>query len=191
MRSMPTARWMGPSATSICMVEQFGLAMMPRGRWRNAPGLTSATTSGTSSSRRKAEEWSITTAPAAANFGAYCRDTSPPAENRAKSTPEGSNVARSRTSTSSLPNATSPPAERSLARATSSETGNLRSASTDNMVSPTAPVAPTTATLNCFISGNPREYFADVAALRAMAQGLVHQHQRQHRFADGHRADAD
>ncbi len=32
MRSMPTARWIGASATSICMVEQLGLAMMPRVR---------------------------------------------------------------------------------------------------------------------------------------------------------------
>jgi hypothetical protein len=30
MRVMPTARWIGASATSICIVEQFGLAMMPR-----------------------------------------------------------------------------------------------------------------------------------------------------------------
>ena len=38
--------------------------------------------------------------------------------------------------------------ERSLASATSSPTGNRRSARIESMVSPTAPVAPTTATLN-------------------------------------------
>ena len=30
MRVMPTASWMGFSATTIWMVEQFGLAMMSR-----------------------------------------------------------------------------------------------------------------------------------------------------------------
>ena len=39
--------------------------------------------------------------------------------------------------------------ERSLASATSSPTGNSRSARIDSIVSPTAPVAPTTATLYC------------------------------------------
>jgi hypothetical protein len=50
MRSMPTLRWIGASATSICIVEQLGLAMIPRGRLRTCSGFTSDTTSGTSSS---------------------------------------------------------------------------------------------------------------------------------------------
>jgi hypothetical protein len=82
IRSIRASRCSGASATISCMVEQLGLAMIPRGRWRTISGLTSLTTSGTSSSPRKAEELSITTAPAAANLGAYSRDTSPPAENR-------------------------------------------------------------------------------------------------------------
>src|SRR3546814_12700397 len=32
-------------------------------------------------------------------------------------------------------------------------------------------------------AGDPRRYLAHVAALRAVAQGLVHRHQRQHRLA--------
>src|SRR5687768_1472687 len=38
---------------------------------------------------------------------------------------------------------------------------------------------------------NPWRDLADVAALRAMPQRLVHQHQRQHRLADWRGADAD
>src|SRR3546814_4185478 len=39
-------------------------------------------------------------------------------------------------------------------------------------------------------AGDPRRHLAHVAALRAVAQGLVHQHQRQHRLADRRGADA-
>src|SRR5690606_7499094 len=201
-------------------VEQFGLATMPFGRRSSASGLTSATTSGTSGSRRKAEELSTTTAPAAANFGANSFDTSAPAENSAMSTPAGSKPASSCTSTSSSPNATRSPAERALASATTSA-GKRRSASTASIASPTAPVAPTTATFNFLpmvlrtsiscrsgahaaiplhcgsggsrdaLPGNPRGHLAHVPALRPVAQRLVHQHQRQHRLADGGRAHAD
>ena len=52
------------------MVVQFGLAMMLRGWFFAACGLISGTTSGTSASIRKADELSITTAPAAAAEGA-------------------------------------------------------------------------------------------------------------------------
>ena len=70
---MPAASWIGLSATISCIVEQFGLATMP---WwpSSASGLTSATTSGTSGSRRKAEELSTTTAPASAKRGAHSRE---------------------------------------------------------------------------------------------------------------------
>src|SRR5690606_29163411 len=198
MRSMPTARWSGASATTICMVEQLGLAMIPRGRCAAASGLTSATTSGTSGSWRKAEELSITTAPAAANRGACSFETSPPAANSAMSTPAGSNAARSCTSSSSSPKSTWPPAERLLASARTSDAGNRRSARIDSIASPTAPVAPTTATrkrrsdiraLPC-LAGDPRRHLAHVAALRAVAQRLVDQFQSHHRLADGGCADA-
>src|SRR3954453_3264478 len=59
---MPAASWMGLRATMSCIVEQFGLAMMPL--WASsASGLTSETTSGTPGSRRKAEGLSTTTHP--------------------------------------------------------------------------------------------------------------------------------
>src|SRR3546814_9640553 len=105
--------------------------------------------------------------------------------------------------------------DRVLFPSTISPTGNPRSASTDSITSPTAPVAPTTATLYCLLidsscrctavvlagaaeaapagscpAGDPRRHLAHVAALRAVAQGLVHQHQRQHRLADRRGADA-
>ena len=53
------------------MVVQFGLAMMPFGGFFASCGFTSLTTSGTSGSLRQAEELSTTTAPAAANRGAW------------------------------------------------------------------------------------------------------------------------
>jgi hypothetical protein len=69
------------------MVVQLGLAMMPFGRLAAACGLTSATTSGTSGSMRQADELSITTAPAAATFGASSFDVALPAENSTTSSP--------------------------------------------------------------------------------------------------------
>src|SRR3546814_434294 len=215
MRWMPAARCNGASATISCMVEQLGLAMMPRGRCFAASGLTSLTTSGTSASWRKAEELSITTAPAAANFGAYSFETAPPAENSAMSTPAGSKLARSWTSTSSSPKATYPPADRSLASATISPTGNPRSASTDSITSPTAPVAPTTATLYCLLidsscrctavvlagaaeaapagscpAGDPRRQLAHHPHPRPVAHGRGPHNTRQPRPADRRGADA-
>src|SRR5919205_1078247 len=62
----------GFSATTIWIVEQFGLAMMLRVlKSRSASRLTSGTTSGTSGSMRKCEVLSITTHPRAAALGAY------------------------------------------------------------------------------------------------------------------------
>jgi hypothetical protein len=83
--------------------------------------LTWATTSGTSVSIRKADELSTTTAPAAAKAGAYCLERSPPAENRAISTPAGSAVARSSISTVPQAVSTVPPAERAEANRRNSE----------------------------------------------------------------------
>ena len=53
-----------------------------------ACGFTSETTSGTSGSRRHAEELSITTAPWEATFGASAFEVEPPAENSTMSRPE-------------------------------------------------------------------------------------------------------
>src|SRR6266550_1449067 len=69
-----------------CIVEQFGLAMIP-GWPSRSPGLTWLTTRGIVGSIRQALELSITVAPRAAAWGASSRETSPPAEKRAMSTP--------------------------------------------------------------------------------------------------------
>ena len=64
---------MASSATTIWMVEQLGLAMIPLGRSAAAAAFTSGTTSGTCGSIRHADELSITVAPRAAASGARSR----------------------------------------------------------------------------------------------------------------------
>ncbi len=69
-----------------------------------APGFTSGTTSGTSGSMRNFEVLSMTTAPAAAAFGANTAETLAPGEDRTMSMPRKSKSARLRTfSVSSSP----------------------------------------------------------------------------------------
>ena len=83
---MRVCRCSGQSGTTATIATQFGLAMMPM--WRAiASGFTSGTTSGTPGSMRNAEELSTTTAPCRTAIGANRRDTAPPAENSAMSTP--------------------------------------------------------------------------------------------------------
>src|SRR5216683_744727 len=78
----------GFSATTIWIVEQFGLAMMPRFWYcAIASGLTSGTTSGTSGSMRKHEVLSMTIAPAFVARGANTADTLLPGEDRTMSMP--------------------------------------------------------------------------------------------------------
>jgi hypothetical protein len=95
--------------------------------------------------------------------------------------------------------------ERSLASATSVATGKLRSSSTLTIVSPTSPVAPTTATRNCLSMGcssrarcartaparDVGRARAHVHVLRAVAQVVIHEHDRQHRFRDRRGAQPD
>ena len=127
------------------IVVQLGLAMMPLGRSSSACGLTSATTRGTSGSRRHAEELSITTAPAAATFGAYSRELVAPLENNAMSMPEKSAVAVSSTTTS-------PPFHGKVRAGGSgrgeeadvARRGTSRSARRVRITPPTCPVAPNT-----------------------------------------------
>src|SRR6478736_5289695 len=142
MRSSPTERYRGPSATSICIAEQFGLATIPRWPSR-ASGLTPATTSGTSSCMRQKLVLSTTTAPASIHFGAHSELTLPPAEERIRSSPWIESSVSSWTSSCPPPKTTLLPAERAEASGRTSATGNLRSASTSRRVEPTAPVAPT------------------------------------------------
>ena len=86
--------------------------------------------------------------PAAAALGAYSAETSPPAENSPMSARVKSKLGQL-LDRQLLARETAPllPSERSLASAMQLATpGNLRSSSTLIMVSPTRPVAPTTAT---------------------------------------------
>ena len=78
--------WIGHSGTSAVIAEQFGLAMMPLCSLMR-PALISGITSGTFGSMRKAEELSMTTAPALTAIGANFLEMPPPAENSAMSTP--------------------------------------------------------------------------------------------------------
>src|ERR1035437_4089102 len=68
------------------MVEQLGLAIMPSCHSASC-GLTWLTISGTAASMRQALELSMTVAPRATASGASWRETSPPAEKSAMSTP--------------------------------------------------------------------------------------------------------
>src|SRR5215208_3851851 len=140
------ARWrIGPSATTVCIVVQFGFATIPRCS-ASASGLTSDTTSGTSSCMRHWDELSTTTAPASAKRGAHSALTPEPAEKRAMSKPWIDCSLSGWTVSFVSPQSTLRPAERSEAKGTTSSAGNERSRSTPSIVDPTAPVAPTTAT---------------------------------------------
>ena len=130
------------------MVEQFGLAMMPRRMRDSASGFTSGTTSGTSGSMRNWLVLSITMHPASAARGAWIADTAAPGLNRPMSQPAKSKLSSAWIlSTRLSPNEMSCPTDRPEASATMSSTGKLRSASVFSISRPTAPVAPTTATL--------------------------------------------
>src|SRR5215207_4319866 len=142
---MPARLRIGPSATTVCMVVQLGLATMPLWPSR-ASGFTSETTSGTSSCIRHWEELSTTTAPASAKRGAQSALTPEPAEKRATSKPRIDSSFSGWTESFPAPQAMLRPAERSEANGTTSSAGNERSRRTSSIVAPTAPVAPTTAT---------------------------------------------
>ena len=72
--------------TTIWMVEQLGLAMIPLCH-STSSGLTSGTTKGTPGSIRQAEELSTTTQPASRAMGANLSEVPLPAEKRARSMP--------------------------------------------------------------------------------------------------------
>src|SRR5438105_13386727 len=129
------------------MVEQLGLAMIPFGIRASAPAFTSGTTSGTSGSMRQALELSTTTAPARAAIGLYSRLTSAGVLDRTISTPANASGARRSTEYDLPRKSMLLPALRSEARNLIVRQGKSRSIRTCRMISPTAPVAPTTATL--------------------------------------------
>src|SRR5687768_6258135 len=134
------------STGASCIVEQFGFAMIPSWPARSS-GLTWLTTSGMAGSIRQADELSMTVAPRAAAWGARAREMSAPALKSAMSTPSKASGTASWISISRPSTRTTRPADRPEARSRSSPIGNARSPSTAIMVLPTAPVAPTTATV--------------------------------------------
>ena len=113
----------------------------------STPAFTSGTTNFLVGSIRHAEELSITVIPASANFGAHSCEVLPPAENKAM---PGFKLIASVIETTGyfLPlNSTILPIDLSEATGINSSIGKFRSASTCNILLPTRPVAPTTATL--------------------------------------------
>src|ERR1700722_5749582 len=131
------------------MVEQLGLAMILSSRV-SVSAFSSGTISFLVGSMRQAEELSITVMPAAANFGAHSREVLPPAEKRA--TAGFAAIASiALTTLNFFPlNSTSLPTDFSDATGSSSVTGKFLSANTCNILVPTRPVAPTTATFILF-----------------------------------------
>ena len=136
-RRNPASTWSGFSTGIAAMVVQFGLAMIPLRISEIACGFTSLTTRGTSGSMRQADELSMTTAPAAAYFGAMAFDVAPPAENSAMSTPEMSASAASSTTMSVPRHGSVLPAERDEARKRTRSIGKSRSSSRRRMTAPT------------------------------------------------------
>src|SRR5580692_11553397 len=134
--------WIGHSGVMEMMAQQLGLAMMPACP-RTAWGLISGTTSGTLGSMRKADELSITVAPARTAIGAKRLDVAPPAENSAISTPSKLDSVSSCTARAASPNGRLLPAERAEANRRSSRSGKRRRSRQRISSTPTAPVAPT------------------------------------------------
>src|SRR5579872_1521615 len=154
IRLMRFCRWIGHSGISAVMAEQLGTAMMPLWSRMRRP-LISGTTSGTFLSMRKAEELSITTAPAFTAIGENFLETPLPAENSTMSTPWKES---SRSSSIPIVSPRKPsvlPADRELASAFSFLTGKRRLSRVAMNSAPTAPVTPamaTTGSLCTFVS---------------------------------------
>ncbi len=182
MRVTRASRWIGVTATSARMVEQLGLATRqpsPHARaarhGSSASGFTSGTTSGVDGSIRNALELSTTTAPAATAAGATAianslltarRTTSHPAK---VSAPIADDSGKASIVHDRPPHSTGCPALRPLAIGRNVPTGNDRSASTASISLPTAPVAPTTATVRGFESVSARCAMVDRSSYRDVA----------------------
>ena len=139
------------SATTICIVVQLGLAMMPRGRSFASAAFTSGTTKGMSLSIRKALELSIITAPCLVMVSAYSLEVPAPAEVKAISTPLKSSLCCKSFTSICLPrNVYFVPALRLEPNNTNSSNGKFLSSSTRRNSCPTAPLAPTIATFIFF-----------------------------------------
>ena len=149
---MRFCRWIGHSGTSAVIAEQFGTAMMPLCS-RMRPALISGITSGTFGSIRKAEELSITTAPALTAAGENFREVLLPAENSAMSTPSNDFSVSSSITILSPRKSMVLPAERALASALSLRTGKARLSMVAMNSAPTAPVTPAMATTGSWLTG--------------------------------------
>ena len=126
---------------------QFGFAIIPL--WLRASlGFISGTTRGTPSSILKAEELSITTAPALAAALPNSFEIFPPALKRAISIPSNELFVSSCMTISSLRKLIVLPADRTEARGLSSLTGKSLLSRQFNISCPTAPVIPTIAILS-------------------------------------------
>src|SRR5476651_451670 len=149
---MPATWWIGHTAVARIAAVQFGLAITPLWRLRS-PGFTSGTTSGVFGSMRKAEELSITTAPAAFAAGTNSRLRVAPALKKAMSMPLNE-VGFTSSTVYGLPlNASVLPAERAEASSFREATGKFRRSRTRRISTPTAPVAPTMAMFCAFMVG--------------------------------------
>mmetsp|Transcript_31425 Transcript_31425/g.67841 ORF Transcript_31425/g.67841 Transcript_31425/m.67841 type:complete len:257 (+) Transcript_31425:756-1526(+) len=134
------------------IVEQFGFAMIPPFLSRHlmsfiASALISGITKGTSGAMRKAEELSTTTAPESLAIGPNFLLIPPPAEKRAMSTSSKDLSVSSSTVISCPLKVIAFPAERADARSLSDPIGKSLWSSSSRNSCPTAPVAPTMATL--------------------------------------------
>src|SRR6185436_9981233 len=127
------------------MVEQLGLAMI-LSFFVNTSALISGTINGFVGSILHALELSITVMPASANFGAHSNDVPPPAEKIATAGLAAMPSVMLTTLYFFPLNSTSLPTLLSDATGINSVTGKFLSARTCNILVPTNPVAPTTAT---------------------------------------------
>ena len=135
------------SATTIWIVVQLGLAIIPRGRSLESTAFTSGTTKGTSVSIRKALELSIITAPYLVMVSANSLEVPAPAEVKAISTPLKSSLCCKSLTSICLPRKVYlVPALRLEPNNTNSSNGKFLSSSTRRNSCPTAPLAPTIAT---------------------------------------------
>ena len=147
MRLMWLSCSSGFSTTTIMIVVQLGLAMMPRGRFRASSALHSGTTNGTSSHMRKADELSIITAPYLVMVSANSFEVPPPADVNATSMSLKSSLCCKSFTSYSLPlKVYFFPAERSEPNNTRLSMGKSLSARMRRNSCPTAPLAPTIAT---------------------------------------------
>src|SRR5437016_6282699 len=104
---------------------------------------------------RQADELSITVAPALAATGLNSRLTDAGVLDRTRSTPANASAHSGSTGCSRPRNVTDRPALRGEARNLIDAAGNFRSSSTLRISSPTAPVAPTTATFGVTFQPSP------------------------------------